>query len=173
MGSILARNPRLRTVRVGNTLVCPVEQIIIKAMQQSPAMRFQSADAMRTALQQCLPSNGTVNTTIQIPAMNPNATILVPRRGSASNNANTGNGLICPKCGFQNRPGAKFCKRDGQPLVPGATTVPPQIRASADTASVFHPGTPGRSAAASAARLRQHPARRSDGRVPAWTAKFQ
>jgi serine/threonine protein kinase/Flp pilus assembly protein TadD len=129
-GSILARNPRLRTVRVGNTLVCPVEQIIIKAMQQDPAMRFQSADAMRAALQQCLPNNGSVNTTIQIPAMNPNATILVPTRGS-SNGTNNGNGLICPKCGFQNRPGAKFCKRDGQPLVQGATTVPPQIRASA------------------------------------------
>ncbi len=36
--------------------------------------------------------------------------------------------MICPKCGFQNRPGAKFCKRDGQPLVQGAAIAPPQIR---------------------------------------------
>jgi tetratricopeptide (TPR) repeat protein len=37
--------------------------------------------------------------------------------------------VVCPKCGYQNRPGAKFCKRDGQPLGSGARTVPPQIRA--------------------------------------------
>jgi serine/threonine protein kinase/Tfp pilus assembly protein PilF len=116
-GSILAKNPRLRTVRVGNTVVCPVEQVIIKAMQQNPAQRFQTADAMRTALQHCLPNNATPST-IQIPAMaSPNATILVPASG-----------IICPRCGFQNRPGAKFCKRDGQPLVQGATSVPPQAR---------------------------------------------
>ncbi len=116
-GSILAKNPRLRTMRTGNLLICPIEQIIIKAMQQNPAMRFQNADAMRTALQQCLPGNNNTNTalsTMQIPAMSANATIVVPV-----------NGLVCPKCGFQNRPGAKFCKRDGQPLTQGATMVPP------------------------------------------------
>ncbi len=116
-GSILAKNPRLRTVRVNNTTICPIEQVIIKAMQQSPAQRFQSAEAMRTALQHCLP-NFAPPTTVQIPAVaSPNATILVQSSG-----------LICPKCGFQNRPGAKFCKRDGQPLLQGATAVPPQPR---------------------------------------------
>ena len=116
-GSVLAKNPRLLTVRVNNTVVCPIEQVIIKAMQQDPAKRFQSADAMRTALQQCLP-NYAPPATVQIPAVSsPNATILVQP-----------NGLICPKCGFQNRPGAKFCKRDGQPLLQGATAVPPQPR---------------------------------------------
>jgi serine/threonine protein kinase/Flp pilus assembly protein TadD len=117
-GSILAKNPRLRTVRVNNTVVCPVEQVIIKAMQQNPAQRFQNAEAMRIALQQCLP-NYAPPTTVQIPsAASANATIIVPA-----------NGLICPRCGFQNRPGAKFCKRDGQPLLQGATAVPPQARA--------------------------------------------
>src|SRR6266581_935393 len=116
-GSILAKNPRLRTVRVGNTVVCPVEQVIIKAMQQNPDQRFQNAEAMRTALQHCLP-NYAPPSTVQIPAVtSANATILVPT-----------NGLICPRCGFQNRPGAKFCKRDGQPLTQGATAVPPQAR---------------------------------------------
>jgi serine/threonine protein kinase/Tfp pilus assembly protein PilF len=117
-GSILAKNPRLRTVRVNNTTICPIEQVIIKAMQQSSAQRFQSAEAMHTALQHCLP-NFASPTTVQIPAVaSPNATILVQTSG-----------LICPKCGFQNRPGAKFCKRDGQPLLQGATAVPPQPRA--------------------------------------------
>lgn len=116
-GSILARNPRLRTVRVGSTVVCPVEQVIIKAMQQNPDQRFQNAEAMRTALQHCLP-NYAAPSTVQIPAVtSANATILVPA-----------NGLICPRCGFQNRPGAKFCKRDGQPLTQGAKAVPPQAR---------------------------------------------
>ncbi|MFL5658253.1 MAG: tetratricopeptide repeat protein [Ktedonobacteraceae bacterium] len=116
-GSILAKNPRLRTVRVGNTVVCPVEQVIIKAMQQNPDQRFQNAEAMRTALQHCLP-NYVAPSTVQIPAVtSANATILVPA-----------NGLICPRCGFQNRPGAKFCKRDGQPLTQGAKAVPPQSR---------------------------------------------
>src|SRR5437588_4322435 len=86
-------------------------------MQQNPEQRFQNAQAMRTGLQHCLPNNAPP-TTVQIPAVtSANATILVPS-----------NGLICPKCGFQNRPGAKFCKRDGQPLLQGATAVPPQAR---------------------------------------------
>ena len=117
-GSILAKNPRLRTVQIGNRVVCPVEQVIIKAMQQEPANRFQSAEAMRMALQHCLPNSATP-ATVQIPAISPNATIMVP----------VGAALICPKCGLRNRPGAKFCKRDGQPLTPGATVVPPRLAA--------------------------------------------
>src|SRR5690348_14884992 len=118
-GSIIAKNPRLHTVRIGNRVVCPVEQVIIKAMQQDPAKRFQSAEAMRAALQHCLPNSATP-ATVQIQAISPNATIVVP----------VGE-LICPKCGFHNRPGAKFCKRDGQPLIQGATAVPPRVSAQA------------------------------------------
>jgi serine/threonine protein kinase/tetratricopeptide (TPR) repeat protein len=116
-GSILAKNPRLRTVQVGNKVFCPVEQVIIKAMQQDPAHRFQSAEAMRAALQHCLP-NSAAPVTVKIPAISPNATILVPMGE-----------VVCPKCGYRNRPGAKFCKRDGQPLIQGATTVPPRLAA--------------------------------------------
>jgi len=130
VGSIRAKNPRLRTIQTATGVVCPIEQVIIKAMQQDPAHRFQNAEAMRVALQSCLPYSITPATTIQIPAISPNATIVVP--AGALNNTNSGNnGLICPKCGFQNRPGAKFCKRDGQPLIQGATLPPPQIRAQA------------------------------------------
>lgn len=119
-GSILAKNPRLRTIHIGNRVICPVEQVIIKAMQQDPAQRFQSAEAMRVALQHCLPNNAATAApaTVQIPALSPNATIVVPL-----------NGVICPKCGYQNRPGARFCKRDGQPLTSGATPVPPKMQA--------------------------------------------
>jgi serine/threonine protein kinase/tetratricopeptide (TPR) repeat protein len=121
-GSIKAKNPRLRTVTVNGRVLCPVERVIIKAMQQNPAQRFQNAEAMRMALQQCLPGAATASTTIQIPAAaSPNATVIVPAQAAS---------IVCPKCGFKNRPGAKFCKRDGQPLVQGATAVPPQVRMS-------------------------------------------
>ena len=94
-GSVLAKNPRLHTVQIGKRVVCPVEQVIIKAMQQDPAKRFQNAEAMRVALQHCLPNSATP-ATVQIPAISPNATIVVPLGE-----------VICPKCGFHNRPGAK------------------------------------------------------------------
>jgi len=126
-GTILARNPRLHTVRIGNRVVCPVEQVIIKAMQQDPAKRFQNAEAMRVALQHCLPNSATP-ATVQIQAISPNATIVVP----------VGE-LICPKCGFHNRPGAKFCKRDGQPLIQGATAVPPRVSAQAMSKATLPP----------------------------------
>lgn len=122
-GSILAKNPRLRTVVINGKVVCPVEQVIIKAMQQNPAQRFQSAEAMRSALQHCLPNQG-APATIQIPAISPNLTVIVPAPSASAAS------VVCPKCGYRNRPGAKFCKRDGQPLIPGARSVPPQIRAA-------------------------------------------
>ncbi|HZO74189.1 MAG TPA: protein kinase [Ktedonobacteraceae bacterium] len=128
LGSIHAKNPRLRTMQVGNRVVCPVEQVIIKAMQQDPMQRFQNAEAMRVALHQCIPGQAAPQT-VQIPAISPNATIIVPATTTAA-------GLICPKCGYQNRPGAKFCKRDGQPLVQGATIAPPQMRAQAARSSI-------------------------------------
>jgi serine/threonine protein kinase/Tfp pilus assembly protein PilF len=112
--SIVAKNPRVNTI---------TEQVIIKAMQQDPAKRFQNAEAMRVALQQCLP-NQVVPTTVQIPALSsPHATIIVNTNGSAPVLTQ---GVICPKCGFPNRPGAKFCKRDGQPLVQGVAMASPQ-----------------------------------------------
>ena len=126
-GSILAKNPRLRTLRIGNRVVCPVEQVIIKAMQQDPAKRFQNAEAMRVALQYCLPNSATPST-VQIQAISPNATIVVPMGE-----------LICPKCGFHNRPGAKFCKRDGQPLIQGAIAVPPRVSVQAVSKATLPP----------------------------------
>jgi tetratricopeptide (TPR) repeat protein len=126
-GSILAKNPRLRTVQIGGRVVCPVEQVIIKAMQQDPAHRFQSAEAMRVALQHCLPNSATP-ATVQIPAISPNATIVVPVGA-----------VICPKCGYHNRPGAKFCKRDGQPLVQGAIAVPPRVVAQSAPRAPIQP----------------------------------
>ncbi len=136
-GSILAKNPRLHTVRINGKFVSPTEQIIIKAMQFDPAQRFQTAEAMRVALQHCLSNVAqAAPTTVQIPAIS-NSTIVVPAAPAAP-----AAGVVCPKCGYYNRPGAKFCKRDGQPLTQGAITVPPQIRATARSAAASLPPPP-------------------------------
>lgn len=129
-GSILAKNPRLLTREAGGKRICPVEQVIIKAMQQDREQRFQSAEAMRNALLSCLPASVQAHAavpTVQIPAMSPATTITVAAQPALS--ATTAAGPICPRCGFQNRPGAKFCKRDGYQLVQGAVP-PPQARTS-------------------------------------------
>jgi serine/threonine protein kinase/cytochrome c-type biogenesis protein CcmH/NrfG len=149
-GSILAKNPRLRTMPVGNTVVCPVEQVIIKAMQQDPAHRFQSAEAMRMALQNCLPGGSAqaANGTVQIPALSPNSTIIVQAP------VVSGAARICPKCGFPNRPNAKFCKRDGQPLVAGIA-VPPQQRIQSRASIPSRPVQP--SSVSRAAPIRARP----------------
>jgi len=129
-GSILAKNPRLHTILINGKYVSPTEQIIIKAMQFDPAQRFQTAEAMRVALQHCLSTAGqAAPTTVQIPAISPNATIMVPAAPAEE--------VACPKCGYYNRPGAKFCKRDGQPLTQGAITVPPQVRAADSARASF------------------------------------
>jgi serine/threonine protein kinase/Flp pilus assembly protein TadD len=133
-GSIHSKNPRLRSSMVGGRFICPVEQVIIKAMQQEPSQRFQTAEAMRMALAQCLPAGTVIGAqTVQIPAMSPNATVIVSSQPAPVASA----GVICPKCGFTNRPGAKFCKRDGQPLNQGSRAAPPP--------QMNRPGTPLRS----------------------------
>jgi len=54
VGGMLAKNPHLHTVRVDGRLSCPIEQVILRAIQQEPTNRFQSAEAMHDALEQCL-----------------------------------------------------------------------------------------------------------------------
>jgi serine/threonine protein kinase len=53
-GSILAKNPALHVVGTNSSRTCLIEQVIITAMQQDPNRRFQSAKALRAALQYCL-----------------------------------------------------------------------------------------------------------------------
>lgn len=54
VGSILAKNPKLHTIQVDGKIVCPIEQVIIKSLQQNPELRFQNANDMQTALEDCL-----------------------------------------------------------------------------------------------------------------------
>ncbi len=57
-GTILAKNPHLRIIQQGQNTVCLIEQLIIKAMQQEPEKRFQTASAMRNALKNILEYRG-------------------------------------------------------------------------------------------------------------------
>src|SRR5579885_1648466 len=103
-GSLRARNPGISP---------RLEEIVIKAMQLDPNRRFQSAQAMQTALQSCLPApiganhhQTATHTTPAAPAAaSPGATLVVPVGGK-----------VCPVCGYINRATAKFCALDGKPL---------------------------------------------------------
>ncbi len=104
------------SLRAKHPAISPrVEEIVIKAMQLDPNRRFQSASAMQTALQSCLPAPasaavhpGSANHVPAAPvvaAPSPGATLVVPVGGK-----------VCPTCGYINRSTAKFCALDGKPL---------------------------------------------------------
>ncbi len=108
--------PPIGSLRGRNAAISQrAEEIIIKAMQLDPNRRFQSASAMQTALQSCLPApvsagvyQASVNHVPAAPlpaAPSPGATLVVPVGGK-----------VCPACGYINRATAKFCALDGQPL---------------------------------------------------------
>ncbi len=117
-GSLRGRNPALGQ---------RVEDIVIKSMQLDPNRRFQSAAAMQTALQSCLPApisagSQTAGSTNHMPtapaALSPGATLVVPVGGK-----------VCPDCGYINRPTAKFCALDGKPL-PGDASLASAVQSA-------------------------------------------
>ena len=55
-GSIRAKNPRLRTMQINGTVICPIEQVIIKAMQQDPATAFRMLKLCAPRCMHCLPN---------------------------------------------------------------------------------------------------------------------
>ena len=65
------------------------EQIVLQALDLDPERRFQNANRMAAAIKSFLN--------------------LPPAYSEAT-------GIICPCCGWQNRPGARYCARDGAPL---------------------------------------------------------
>jgi len=84
-----------------NSQVSPgLERVILQAMEMDPNRRFPSAVELLHALQACLTGQAVVST----PPVSA--------------------GLVCPRCGFVNRPGARFCNRDGTPIVPQPAVAP-------------------------------------------------
>lgn len=81
-----------------NPSVSPVmESVILKCLELNPDDRFANANRVAAALRAFL-SNQPVT--------------LAPT------------GVPCPRCGFRNRPGAKFCVRDGANLTGAAVSLP-------------------------------------------------
>jgi tetratricopeptide (TPR) repeat protein len=97
------------------------ERVVIRAMKLNPAERFQTAVEFREALRACLdalPAPVGVATSSQV-AVSPARPGVSGRSASA-----VPAGVICPRCGYFNRAGAKFCTNDGEPLVPSARRPP-------------------------------------------------
>jgi len=100
--------PLIPPTRINAHVSAALERVILQAMHLDPNRRFPSAVEMLAALQACQGRQAT-----PIPA------------SSA--------GVVCPRCGFVNRSGAKFCNRDGTRLAgqlpavtPVATPTPPK-----------------------------------------------
>lgn len=88
-----------------------LEAIINRAIELDPGRRFFNAAEMGAALRAFL-------------AGQPVAPVVRPQ------NAPQAAGATCPRCGLVNRPGARFCARDGAPLssAPAAVNIPPEAR---------------------------------------------
>src|SRR5579859_554230 len=119
------------------SLSAATEAAVIRAMRLDPAARFQSAADMRDALARCLsaltptPSiprrrNQPVilprGATAAVPAVSPAARSARPaiQRAPATRVTPPEDGTLCPRCGYLNRQGARFCARDGAPLTAAA-----------------------------------------------------
>lgn len=115
------------------------EDVVIRAMQIDPLRRFQTAAEMRAAVGRCLDAfvvaaapaaspaaAGRQNAPVVLPrgaGLSPAAASAPARRGAGGTPATQAApavGRVCPRCGYSNRANARFCARDGAPLVAGA-----------------------------------------------------
>ena len=113
--------------RLQPTISEATERAVIRAMQLDPAKRFQSAAQMRSALASALapldpkPATsprvvlpaGAASTRV-VPAVKPASSAAPPVPVTRA--ALTQSARICPRCGYLNRAGAKFCAHDGARL---------------------------------------------------------
>lgn len=100
------------------------EAIVARAMRLDPAQRYQSATEMRLALEERLaaltprPRLKAAPAAARTPVATRPTTPAAPSTTPASRAAATASaGVVCPRCGRRNRAGARFCARDGEPLL--------------------------------------------------------
>jgi serine/threonine protein kinase/Flp pilus assembly protein TadD len=118
------------------TLLPAVEQVIMHALAKDPKERFATVQEFATALadastapqvsslsETSLPEPPSQNG--EVSASPPYSPIVVQH---VKKETFGGSGLFCPTCGVENRPGAKFCNLDGQPLAQGVAVAPPRSR---------------------------------------------
>lgn len=116
-GALIRRNPALSQ---------RTEALIVRAMNLNPASRFQTAAEMKRAVEDALAAlpapAAPRRAPLTRPASRPVATTAAPVTAAAP-------ARVCPRCGYANRPAARYCARDGEPLLPGlAPIVPRNIR---------------------------------------------
>lgn len=125
--------------RLHPSLSAATEAAVIRAMRLDPAARFPSAIDMHDTLAHCrsalapaapisprrnppvvLPRGATAS----VPAVAPTVAPARPavQRAPATRIAPPQGDMLCPRCGYLNRPGARFCSRDGTPLSGPAAT---------------------------------------------------
>lgn len=130
-------------IRLNPALTPRTEALIIRAMSLSPSARFQTASAMRAEVEAALAALPVSAAPRRAPTTRP-----APRATPAS--AAPTPSLAphtCPRCGHVNRPSARFCARDGVPLVPaavahvapGAAARPAPSARARSSASPAHP----------------------------------
>ncbi len=133
------------------------ERIVIKATNLRPDDRYTSASELRAALQASLRALPTQPARVQ-PQATPRAAIATrpvrqvgpvsvsaapsPAPVASGISAAQIAGLLCPRCGFMNRPTARFCIRDGVPLVAGALPVQQKRRQARTPAASMPAGQP-------------------------------
>lgn len=116
-----------------NTTVNPdLEKIIVKSLAMNPEDRFANANRLAAALRTFLSNRPLVFAVAPV----------------------AGQGITCPKCGWNNRPGARFCMKDGTPLTGRSA---PQVQAGVSS--------PPQAAAAAAVQANNAPAQAIPGRV--------
>ncbi|MGZ3678561.1 MAG: protein kinase domain-containing protein [Ktedonobacterales bacterium] len=131
------------------SLSAATEDVVIRAMQIDPQRRFQTAAEMKDAIGRCLDAMAIAAPAAPSPGgSRQNAPVVLPRgagmspaspasRVAASAPAKRGGavapavGRACPSCGYVNRANARFCARDGEPLVASAQRVARAVPATA------------------------------------------
>lgn len=123
------------------TISAATEDVVIRAMQLDPLRRFQTAGELRAALGRSRDAFVVAAPTVPSVAAGgrKNAPVVLPRGAGMSPAAATAPatqtapavGRVCPRCGYVNRASARFCTRDGAPLVAGAQRAARPVPATA------------------------------------------
>jgi serine/threonine protein kinase/cytochrome c-type biogenesis protein CcmH/NrfG len=90
---LVQRAPLTPPTQLNAQVSAALERVILQALELDPNRRFPSAQELLQALQGALMGRSIVAPAAPV-------------------------GPICPRCGNVNRPGARFCSRDGTPLSP-------------------------------------------------------
>ena len=123
-------------IRLNPALTPRTEALITRAMNLSPSARFQTAAEMRAEVDAALAALPSQAAPRRAPVTRPAPRAVTKPAPAALAPAPR----ACPRCGHVNRPNARFCARDGAPLIPGVA-----VTAAPNTTHAPKPAPPARS----------------------------